>query len=580
MAAKMKFDIRVLDCTIRDGGYINNWKFDKRLVRETYRALSKSGVDFIEIGYRGTSKHFDQDQYGIWRFTPDRLIREVISNIDGAKLALMVDYGKIDAEDLCEAGDSAVGLIRIAVHKDCLKGAMALAGQIKKKGYEVSLNAIDYNNYTKKEQAELISMLRGTPLDYFYFVDSYGSLFPHQVESILEPVLGIRGLKIGFHPHNSLQMAFANTLEAVRCGVHMIDSTIYGMGRAAGNLPTEIIIAFLEKEKRDRYNSIPLLNIIDRYFAGLYKDNRWGYQLPYMLSGMFKCHPSYAKALVDSHEYTIEDIWKAMDYINAKKVVGYSKDVLDELIHEGIMRGADGRHAGITSGTDKSSRRSFAKAVKRIPYAGRHKGRDVLILANGPSLNEYKDKIGLFIKKSDPIILGANYMGDLFIPHYHSFANKRRFSSYIDTVDPRSKLLIGPSISEELIREYTDRDYERLHYVDALNPEFDIREDGLITTNCRTVAVLLMGIAIVMGAKKIFAVGMDGYVQNKAHHEMHFYNETDEKENREMILEMQRWCQHFLEQIDSYLIARGKEGIHILTPTHYRAFYKGLENYI
>jgi len=579
MDVSMISDFQVLDCTIRDGGYLNNWHFDKRLVREAYRALSKSGVDYIEIGYRGTEKHFDKNTCGVWRFTPEEAVREVISNIHGAKLALMADYGKISAQDFCDAKDSAVGLVRVAAHKDCLKEAIKLLGEVKKKGYAVSLNAMDYNNLSESERDELIVMLKGSGLDYIYVVDSYGSLFPYQIKPIVEPLLSIPDIKVGFHPHNSLQMAFANALEAVRCGVHILDSTIYGMGRAAGNLPTEIIISFLEKEKKDRYNSIPLLNIIDRYFVSLLHENKWGYQLPYMLSGMFQCHPNYAKSLVDSHEYTIEDIWKAMEYINANKPVGFSKKILDDLISEGIMQGY-GNHQ-----TEVSARKSdrLILAVKEsknpVSYANRHKGRDFLILANGPSLKNYKEKINSFIAKYDPVILGANYMGGLFSPHYHAFANKRRFTDYIDTVNPGSKLLLGPSIREEMAREYTGRDYERLCFIDALNPYFDI-QDGFITTNCRTVAVLLLGVAIVMGGQRIFAVGMDGYLQNKSSQKMHFYKEKDEKENPEMILEMHRWCQSFLEQIDSYLVARGKEGIHILTPTNYRSFYKGLENYV
>jgi 4-hydroxy 2-oxovalerate aldolase len=579
MDAKKIPDFQILDCTIRDGGYINNWQFDKKLVREAYRALSKSGVDYIEIGYRASEEYFDKQQYGEWKFCPEALLREATANIDGARLAVMADFGKSRIADFCKSSDSAVELVRVAAGKDTCKQAVKFLEQIKNKGYRVSLNAMDYNNFSAAERAELIAALKGEAIDYIYVVDSYGSLFPYQLEPLLEPLLRLPRIKVGFHPHNSLQMAFANTLEAIRCGAHIIDSTIYGMGRAAGNLPTEILIAFLEKEKKQRYNSIPLLNIIDRYFVSLFKENNWGYQLPYMLSGMFQCHPHYAKALVESHEYTIEDIWKAMEYIHAKKTTGFSKKVLDELINDGIMRGSENQAKEAYRGKRAPSLYIPVGEPPEVPYNQRYKNRDFLILANGPSLKEYQEKINVFIDKYDPVILGANFMGGLFKPDYHAFANKRRFSSYIETVAPESKLLIGPSISEAMIREYTEREYERLCYVDALNPVFDIK-NALITTNCRTVAVLLLGVAIVMGAQRVFAAGMDGYIQNKPGEGMHFYNEKDEKENREMILEMHRWCQHFLEQIDAYLVARGKEGIHILTPTNYRAFYKGIENYV
>lgn len=570
-------DFEILDCTVRDGGYINNWRFEKKLVREIYRALSKSGVDYIEIGYKGTEKHFDKEKYGLWRFSPEEAIREVVSNINGAKLAIMADFGKIEPEDFPEAGNSIVELVRVAVHKDKLKDAIGVLEKIKKKGYKVSLNAMGYTNYSKDERQYLIDLLKKAQhLDYIYIADSFGSLFPDQIKPIFEPLLDISHLHVGFHPHNNLQMAFANTLVAIKSGVHIIDCTVYGMGRAAGNLPTEIIISFLEYIKKDKYNSIPILNIIDRYFVLLQHENKWGYQLPYMLSGMFKCHPDYAKALVDFKEYTIEDIWKAMEYIKKCDPIGFSKNILDELVIEGIVGGNCKNEK--YSQEDQCKNTSQTTHLPVISYMNRHINKDFLILANGPSLKKYKDRINKFIEKYDPIVLGANYLGGLFRPHYHAFNNKRRFTEYVDTVAPESKLLIGQYIPGELIREYTNRDYEIIYYRDMLNTHFEI-ENGVITTNCRTISILLLGIAIVMGAKRIFCVGMDGYI-GLDKNSLHFYNEKDEKEEQELIIERHRWCQRFLDQIDEYLHKKDLEGIHILTPTSYKSFYKGIENYI
>ena len=213
-----------------------------------------------------------------------------------------------------------------------------------------------------------------------------------------------------------------------------------------------------------------------------------------------------------------------------------------------------------------------------VSYINRHQGKDFLILANGPTLKEYKPKIEKLIEKHDFITLGANNLAGLFKPDYHAFNNKRRFVSYIDTVAKESKLLIGQYISDEMIAEYIERDYEKIYYLDLLNADFGI-DEGVITTNCRTISVLLLGIAIVMGAKRIFCVGMDGY-KDLEKGSLLFYDEKDEKEDQQMIIERHRWCQRFLGQIDEYLHAKGKEGIHILTPTSYKSFYKGIENYI
>ncbi len=572
-------ELKILDCTIRDGGYVNNWFFDKRVAREIYRALSKAGIDYMEIGFRCSEKFYDNKKFGIWKISQENHIREVTSNICGAKLALMADCGQIEAEDFCDAKESMVELIRIAVHKDKIKDAVLLLEKIKEKGYAVSLNAMGYTNYTESERNYLIDLLKRSELDYIYIADSFGSIFPNQIQSLIEPFLNIPDIKVGFHPHNSLQMAFANTLEAIRCGVHIIDSTIYGMGRAAGNLPTEIILSYLEREKGNKYNPISILNIIDKYFVAMRKKETWGYQLPYMLSGMFKCHPNYAKALVDMKEYTIEDIWKTMEYIKEKNPIGFSKELLNNVINEGIV----GRLVKDES-VDQSSNSVSGNLLQsgfsdtKVSYIDRYKNRDFLVLANGASLKQFQPKIEKFITKYDPVILGGNYLGGLFVPHYHAFNNKRRFTEYIESVSKKSKLLLGQYISEEMIREYTDSDYERIYYKDLLSSNFEII-DGVIQANCRTIAVLLLGVAIVMGARRIFAAGMDGYVGIDTKFS-HFYMEPDEQEDNEMIIERHRWCQTYIEQIDDYLCKRGNEGLHIITPTSYKSEYKGIENYL
>jgi 4-hydroxy 2-oxovalerate aldolase len=574
-------EIVVLDCTIRDGGYVNNWHFDKKVAREVYRALSKAGVDIVEIGFRGSEKYFNKKDYGLWKFSAEADIREITQNIHGAKLSVMADFGKIDLEDFCDAKDSLVKIVRLAVHKNKLKEAVALLEKIKGKGYEVSLNAMGYTNYSDAERKDLIATVKASSLDYLYIADSYGSLFPDQIKAFLDPLLEIPGIKIGFHPHNSIQMAFANTLEAIRCGVHIIDSTIYGMGRAAGNLPTEIIVSFLEKRDSGKFNVIPILNIIDRYFVAMQKEMPWGYQLPYMLSGMFQCHPNYAKALVDAHEYTMEDIWKALDYVKKRNPVGFSKPLLREIVDDGFIGGTSRLpESAVSSAAEAEPVTSWSGApILPVPYEDRYKGRDFLIMANGPTLREYQEKIQGFIQRFDPVVLGSNYLGGLFVPQYHAFNNKRRFMAYVDSVAPESRLLIGQYITDEMVRDYCAREYEQIYYLDRLSNNFDIK-DGVIQANCRTIAVLLLGVAIVMGARRVFAVGLDGYTGMELLKNFHFYKETDEKEDHEMIIARHQWCKKFITQIDQYLERMGKEGVHILTPTSYKSFYKGIENYL
>lgn len=566
----------ILDCTIRDGGYVNNWRFDKKMVREVYRALSKSGMDYVELGFRGTEKNFDPKVYGLWRFSTEENLREVTEGIEGARIAIMGDYGKIAVEDFDDRKNSIIDLVRIAVNRDKVFGAIDLLGKIKSKGYLTSLQAMGFTSYTDNEKVNLKSALKNSDIDYFYIADSYGSIFPNEIPSLFEPFLDLKPMKIGFHPHNSLQMAFANTLEAIKIGADIVDSSIFGMGRGSGNLPTEILIAYLQKGENKRYNVIPVLNCIERFFVDINKEMPWGYELPYLISGMFRCHPYYASELVKRREYSIEDIWKTLETIEELKPIGFDLRILENLIQHGFV-------GPVMFNNDKKKEQDEALNVsiggrkEHVPYINRHKGKDFLILANGPTLKEYQPQIRSFINKHEPIILGANYLADLFIPHYHAFNNKKRFTMYADSVHKQSKLLVGENIPNVLIKEYLDRDFETLYFDDVLEADFGI-QNGRILCNCRTISVLLLGVAIVMGARRLFVAGMDGYLSKNS--ATLFYDEKFDPVEYEVNAQRHRWNDHFLRQIDQYLQAMGLDGVHIITPTSHQTFYKGIENYL
>lgn len=568
--------VEILDCTTRDGGYINKWHFDKKMVREVYRALSKSGVDYVELGFRGTSKYFDPAAYGTWRFTTEEDLRSTAKGIEGAKIGVMGDYGKIEIEDFIDKKDSIIDLIRIAVNRDKVIKAVSFLEKIKEKGYKTSLQAMGFTAYTDQEKQQLKKAVLASNLDYFYIADSYGSILPDEMLSIFEPFLDIAPTKVGFHPHNSLQMAFANTLEAIKIGVDIVDSTIYGMGRGAGNLPTETLIAYLQLKKKTKYNVIPILSCIEKYFIDLHESEPWGYQLPYLISGMFKCHPYYADDLVGRREYAIEDIWKVLEVIETLNPVGFDRGIIEKMINRGVISSAG---KSLVSKKSDITEEPLEKSLLACPYINRHIGRDFLVLANGPSLLECNEKIHSFIKKYNPVVLGANYLSNLFVPDYHAFNNKKRFTMHIDTVDQQSQLLIGENIPADMITEYTDRKYETLCFKDILDADFEI-VDGRIQSNCRTISVLLLGVALVMGAKRVFIAGMDGYMKIKDAGSTLFYEEKFDAAEHELNVERHRWNEKFLRQIDQYIQARGGEGIHILTPTSHQNFYKGLENYL
>lgn len=567
---------KILDCTIRDGGYLNDWTFDKTLVRELYRNLSRAGIDFIEIGFR----HKQPADKGIWCSCPEELIHEICGEISGVGIALLVDLGKVDFDKIPPAKKSLVRLYRVACNKSEVMQGLQLAEAIKARGYVVSLNLMGIANYSKPELEALVPLLRNSSLDYVYFADSYGSLFPHEIKGYID-TLKSTGKKIGFHPHNNLQLAFANTLEALRYDIDIVDGTVFGMGRGAGNLPLEILLTYLERIKgHDIYNSLPVLDLIDRFFLKMNEDIRWGYNLPYMLSGANTVHPNYAKHMMDHYYYTMDDMTKVLDVIKDINPVGYSKQLMDKIIQSGFVKPKD----DLGQEDIDPEELSLVKKKHKVEYFDRHKGKDFLILANGPSLQEFQKNIQEFIEQTDPIVLGANNLDGLFIPHYHAFSNKKRFMSYAAKVHKSSKLLLSTLFEPDFIKDYTKQDFEWLVHLNRFSNNFFI-EDGVINSHCGTISTLLIAAAIVMGAKRIFIAGMDGYkdADNFLSKRIHFYDEKNPNKKEisdfRALLELHQNNENLLHQINKYLYGRGQEGVTIITPTSYKHFYNSIYNW-
>ena len=334
-------DFKLLDCTMRDGGYLNSWFFDKKFAREYLLASVKTGVDIIEIGWRGTEEFFSREKYGPWRFTGDDLIREVSNGIRLPDIAVMCNFGKISINDFLDKSESPVDIIRLACSSDVIKQGMNLLHDFKKKGYKVSLNATGFSNYSDIQLEELELAIKDSDLDYFYVADSYGSMLPNDIPRLLERFVGIDRIKVGFHPHNSFQMAFANTLEAIRVGASAVDSSLLGMGRGAGNLPSEIMLTYLQNGREDKYNAIPMLNFIDLYMKSLHKEIQWGYSIPYLLSGYFKCHPYFIRDVDNYQAYTVEETWAILSEIKAEDPSTYIPGMVDRIIRTKNQRRED-----------------------------------------------------------------------------------------------------------------------------------------------------------------------------------------------------------------------------------------------
>jgi len=292
--------IKVLDCTIRDGGLINNHDFDMRFVREVYKALSAAGVDYMEMGYKNSKRLFSPKEFGMWKFCDDDAIREVIDGIPSrTKISVMVDVDRVDIDDVVPSSQSPVDMIRVASYVKDIDKAIFLVNHFAEKGYETTVNIMAISRALDNELTEALYQLENeSKAQAVYVVDSFGALYQETTEFLIKKAKSILKTKeVGMHGHNNQQLAFGNTIEAIIHDANYVDGTVYGIGRAAGNCPLELILGFL---KNPKFDIRPILDLISNEFIPLREKIEWGYIIPYAITGILDEHPRAAMALRQS----------------------------------------------------------------------------------------------------------------------------------------------------------------------------------------------------------------------------------------------------------------------------------------
>lgn len=292
-------EIKVLDCTIRDGGLMNDHTFSKEMVREVFDAVAKAGVDYCELGYKADKKQFSPDEFGPWKFSDEEDLREVAYEC-GTKVSIMADVGRTDYDTFLPASESIVKLYRVATYAKDIDKAIHLGNHCKQLGYEVAVNIMAVSHVLEPDLDEALAQLAGTDFDMIYLVDSFGYLYSEQIQYLADKYLAaFPDKQVGIHCHNNQQLAFANTIEGIIKGINYLDGSLLGMGRAGGNCTLELLLGFL---KNPKFDLTPVLDIIEKHFVGLHEELKWGYQMPYMVTGILNKHPRPALALMKDNE--------------------------------------------------------------------------------------------------------------------------------------------------------------------------------------------------------------------------------------------------------------------------------------
>ena len=489
--------VHVLDCTLRDGGYCNEWKFGFDNAKKITSGLVESNVDIIECGFITNRVDYDPD---VTKFnTLDEAARIIPQNRDGKIFVAMMNYGEYKIENLPPYDGSSIDGIRVAYHKKNRYEALELCKQIRDKGYLVFIQAMVSLSYTDEEFLEMIQIVNDLEPYSFYIVDSFGMMKGKDLTRLFYMIE--HNLKdniwIGFHSHNNLQLAYSNAQQLITVQTSrnlIIDSSIMGMGRGAGNLNTELFLGYLNENAGKNYDIKPLLTIVDKILTPFYERNYWGYSLPNYISASHNAHPNYAGYLDAKKTLTFENMNEIFDMMDEDKKVSYDKEYIEKL----YLRYQE---------KDRVQEAHLSDLKDKV------KGKTVLMVAPGQSSEVERGKIITAAQRQDVVTISINYDYDKSVTDFLFVSNLRRYRDL--PIDKRSKSIVTSNIPALDV-------YLQVRYKDLLNSVEAVRDNA---------GLMLAKLLIQLGVKKILIAGMDGYSvnpdENYADQRMNFYTKKE-----------------------------------------------------
>ena len=470
-------NIHVLDCTLRDGGYCNDWNFGFDNAKKIINGLLEANVEIIECGFLTNRVSYDPEKT---KFTTlDEIAKVIPDNRDGKLFVAMMNYGEYNIDELPKNNSSSIDGIRVAFHKKDRHQALELCKKIKEKGYRVFIQAMVSLSYSDEEFLETINIVNKFKPYAFYIVDSFGMMKDkdlirlfYMIEHNLDP-----SIWIGFHSHNNMQLAYSNAQKLITIQTNrniIIDSSIYGMGRGAGNLNTELLVEFLNENVGKKYQLKPLLVLIDEILNDFYQRNYWGYSLPNYISAAHNAHPNYAGYLDDKKTLTIEDMNEIFEMMSEEKKISFDKNYIEDLYLQFMATGR-------------------VQEEHKVELKEKLSGKCVLLIAPGKSSVEEKNRIISLATNLNVIVISINFAYAYYSPDFIFLSNLRRFRE-LDNSE-KYKSIVTSNIPSDGV-------YYQTKYRDLLNHE------EAVTDNAGLMAIKFF---MNYGIEKIYLAGFDGY---------------------------------------------------------------------
>ena len=402
----------LLDCTLRDGGYVNDWEFGRDNITNVFERLVSSGVDAIEIGFLDDRRPFDINRT-IMPCTADA--EKIFGRLDrgNAMVVGMIDYGTCSIDHLQECSDSWLDGIRVIFKQPVAREALEFCRQVKAKGYKVFAQLVSVTTYSDEDFKELIETVNDVHPYALSMVDTYGLLDPEQLTHIIHVIDSFLASDIilGFHAHNNFQLAFANAMTALNSGLKrdiLVDGTLYGMGKSAGNAPSELIAMYMNEHYGKHYCITDMQEAITTSLMDIYRKKSWGYKLFFYIAAEKHVHPNYVSYLMNKGTLSVTEINEILSRIPEKDKLGKNMKLLEQIYLDYQKRECDDSVAVSGLKTELT-------------------GKPILVLGPGKTIRDKQENIDTYIKNNHPVVISVNFIPHICKPDYVFVSNSSRY---------------------------------------------------------------------------------------------------------------------------------------------------------
>lgn len=492
--------IQTLDCTLRDGGYINDWNFGEKVIKQIVKQLILSNVELIELGFLRNET-----------YNPDRAVFSCVKeayqilpeNCGNSEFTLLAMHNAYDINQLETYEGGKINRIRVTFHDFDIDEGLEFCKKAIAKGYKVACNPINIMGYSDREILTILEKVNEIKPAAFSIVDTFGSMKSNdliRLYSICENNLD-KDIEIGLHLHENLSLSYSLAQEFLKMKSYnrkcIIDASLLGMGRVPGNLCIELIMDYLNNNYNKTYNLDPVLDAIDDYIISIKRKEPWGYSTEYSLSAKYNLHRNYAEALLDKGKLKAKDINHILASIVDSKKTAYDKSYIEKLYYDYQDCSID----------DILMRKEFAKKLKQ---------REILILAPGGSLKKFSEDIHGFIQEKNPIVITANFSSKSYESDYMFFTNIKRYEEYV-VQEHVQKALITSNIKEHSADISGIFNYHDLVY-----------DENGIFDNC---TIMLLRLLARIGVDHVTVAGFDGYKEENTDYVEGIINYQDASHN-------------------------------------------------